>query len=353
MLTVHLQGFAFHPLFKFEIVQAHLIDMNIHFNPQDQTGLIINNQHKFMIQISIDSVTLSFDLDIHKFYWDDSPFFVLNISETNNGQWSEEIAVRNETLESMMKYICKFSSTLVEYALHKIHPDWLSGKIFLNEGIDDEAFSAQDCLIWSKGQATLENFKIKIFHSSYRLMDKYSPSAHNKTQKIEMDENKLPEYLENPMTFNYLNDFGFNYILTRLIEVSTSFSGIEPDMESAEKIRLSFNSENQFQIKLSDVIGEGNETKELNLICVKDNSIFMNMTDQGMLSFDSDLNLDFGNKNILSDLIYSNYKSFSSEMIKQKDNKYFLLMVIEAIVDLNFDFARTGNESKAFPSKNN
>ena len=345
---VYLKAFIFHPLFEFKISQVDLIDSTVSFDKKDEAGIHFANKNEFVLQFELDSTDFVFELHIHKMYWDEFPFFVLDLSDKNDSSWKHQVVLKDQSLDLMLKYICHLTSVLIFRMTQQVHQNWSIYKLFVKREVQGEGFSFEDCLVWSRGQSTLERYKFKIFHPSFRLMDKYSPS-YSLQKKVTVDSPQegpsLPEYLQDPMVFNYVNDWGFNYVLVRLLELSSNFLTTPSDEDSIGHGSLSFSTSEKFVQSIGAIISNNLSSPKLNLTCVKDNSLFMSSTDQGLEAFDSDMNLDFGNKNIISDLLASDYSSFSSEMIKKRDHVYFLILVIESILDLNHTFSRTGQAS--------
>ena len=344
---IHLASFAYHPLINFKINTANLNDFSVNMNLEEKTGIFIKNSHVFTLNLEIETRTFDFTFIIEKMYWSEGPFFVLDLIDNENQEWKEQTVLKELILEKNIQYICHLATSLISNLLQKVHADWPISKLYLNPGVDDSNFSNDDCLDWSHGQSELEHFKIKIFHSSYRLMDKDSPSYHNKKEAEKKPLiSALPEYLNDPMNFNFINDFGFNYIITRLLEISADIGETAPNPVS--KISYLFGSGSEFHQKLSKIIGADTHNEDLKLSCANNNSLYMNANVEGEELFDWDLILDYGNKNLLSDQLTTDYESMAEEMIQKRENIYFLILVIEALVDLNFDFSITQNKSKFY-----
>ena len=355
-IILHLRVFSFHPQIKLFLESVDLISYNINQDKSHSDGFFLKITNTFQLLIRVQSNTKkTIKLKIDKVYSEMGILFVVNVVDfQNHNSIIEEFVLGYEHAELHQIHICKSMSKLITLIMAEIDNTITESTIFLNPNASQEQFGQQNCLIWSNGQAKLEIYKVESFDASYRLIDKDSPSYKGSDEVESVVEqtgelNGSFNYIEDMDAFDNINDLGFNFLITRFLEITSIYSNEDSKIKSNQSIEIPFKSSPKFSINLESILGSNkkniNENKILN--CVTNNDLFLNSIDNNSESLALDFVFDFGHTNILSDMLDEKSKSYAADLIKKKDNIYFILMVVENICDLNYDFIINEKEGKS------
>ena len=246
----------------------------------------------------------------------------------------------------MQDYVCKFTTAIVEYLYAQQNPDSPTQYIFINKNADLSKINDTDCLVWSDAVESLKVFKIEDISPSYRLIDKDSPSYDpEKHTNINTSTNTNKyNYLEQKSIFRILNNYSINYLFLRLLEISKNINLQEKSNLNVSTLDF---AQPSFALDLGSVLGLDKQNNTNSLVCLNDNSLFMNSVEQGSERENFNYVLNYGKKNLLSHLVSSNYTNKTPTDENEKERIYFLLLVLESICDLNNDFIHLGSQSEA------